>query len=201
MRQRDCEEPTHPPYRKVFQELRLTTRQLPRKTRSPEEDAQHLGDPGLVRRRNLLRERGKNHQGEEKHAPAQGHVQDYSSPGKRPLGLAVGVPTRPYTHDQARQLGDAHRDARVEADNDDSEPGKNGSSDVVAKSLRTANRPMSNASPIVSKPATPSPTDVAPALLKKRSNKETHTQPGPQRRTQRGGARAPADRGPNQRRG
>ena len=52
-------------------------------------------------------------------------------------------------------------------------PGKNGSS-VVANSLRTANRPISNASPIVSKPATPTPTDFAPALLKKRSNREKH---------------------------
>ena len=93
----------------------------------PEEGAQHLGDPGLVRRRNLLRERGKNHQGEEKHAPAQGHVQDYSSPGKRPLGLAVGVPTRPYTHEQARQLDKARRDGHVDADGHDNQRGQEGS--------------------------------------------------------------------------
>ncbi len=48
MRQRDCEEPTHPPYRKVFQELRLTVRSYPRNGHSPEESAQHLRNPGLV---------------------------------------------------------------------------------------------------------------------------------------------------------
>ena len=89
------------------------------KTRSPKESAQHLGDPGLVGRRNLLRDRGNNRQRKKQNTQAQGSIQDDSPRSESLLLLTIGALMRPHSHDHTRQLGNAHRDGHEdEGDHD-----------------------------------------------------------------------------------